>query len=339
MKRSPTLWLAHKCDGAYYRSNVDAFSGDAQGSEMALEDLKVHYDQVGSREGLHCRRPSYAAIFANMRAYFHYESPLPVDDALISKKSRSNFADASALFNFNLEKQVILWQDSTNACLSEELWPMLTDGQFMYNTMDRAFLFCFLKHIRPKRLLEIGSGESTVVAQQALKRNANQASHICIEPYRAHLVPKGVRTIKKEMQEVDRSVFTDLDDGDVLFIDSSHVIMPYGDTLTEFVTVLPYLRKGVYVHVHDIFLPFDYPADWQNKNKVYTEQWALFLLLQGAEQEWEIVWSSNLMVMQRPKVLAAIKGYPPDARFNGGSFWIRKLRDPPMRARNSATSK
>merc|ERR1719375_529891 len=105
-----------------------------------------------------------------------------------------------------------------------------------------------------------------------------------------------MKVIEQEMQEVDFRHFDVLEDGDVLFIDSSHVVMPYGDTLTELLTVLPRLNRGVYVHIHDVFLPYDYIPNWGNKNHIYTEQWLLSLMLWGATpREWEVIWAANMM--------------------------------------------
>ena len=145
-----------------------------------------------------------------------------------------------------------------------------------------------------------------------------------IEPYRAASVPKGIAIIEKEMQTLGFEVYDALEKDDVLFIDSSHVVMPYGDTLTEFVSILPRLNTGVLVHIHDIFLPFDYMPNWAEKNKVYTEQWVLALMLYGAASEWEVVWGSRIMMMEQKDFLLTMKHYPGD-KPNGGAMWIRKL--------------
>ena len=149
----------------------------------------------------------------------------------------------------------------------------------MFHDLDKTFMYCFIQHIKPKYFLEIGSGESTLVADTALKRNENMARHLAIEPYRKEYVPKNVNVIEKEMQNVSKEIFEGLQDGDMLFMDTSHVVKPYGDTLTQLVTLLPKLKKGVYVHIHDIFLPFDYKPNWMLKNSVYTEQWLVALML------------------------------------------------------------
>ena len=91
-----------------------------------------------------------------------------------------------------------------------------------------------------------------------------------IEPYRSADVPAGVKILTQEIQVIKLDAFDDLSANDILFIDSSHVTMPYGDTLTEFLTILPTLQRGVLVHIHDIFLSYDYMPGWARKNCVYT---------------------------------------------------------------------
>ena len=194
--------------------------------------------------------------------------------------------------------------------------------------MTESFL-CAVRHFKPSRVLEIGSGESTEVVRAAILASG-LVTHIAIEPYRWELVPRDVTVHKQEVQTVPNDVFDELSVNDILFIDSSHVTMPYGDTLTELVTILPRLNRGVLVHIHDIFLPYDYPPDWFNKNYVYTEQWLVALMLYGADKEWEVVWGSRLM-MDHHEVLLSMENYPlrPEQLIpNGGSLWIRKLGAP-----------
>ena len=149
-----------------------------------------------------------------------------------------------------------------------------------------------------------------------------------IEPYRASEVPASVKVLEVEVQTISFDVFDSLAAGDILIIDSSHVIMPYGDTLVELVTILPRLNSGVYVHIHDIFLPFDYQQNWGHKNKVYTEQWAVALMLYGAEREWEVVWGSRIMKVEKASEILKMPSYPlrsGQTEPEGGSLWIKKL--------------
>ena len=198
----------------------------------------------------------------------------------------------------------------------------------MFPDLDRVFLFCAVQHFKPEKIYEIGSGESTEVVRAALKASDRDAKHLAIEPYRSADVPAGVKILTQEIQVIKLDAFDDLSANDILFIDSSHVTMPYGDTLTEFLTILPTLQRGVLVHIHDIFLPYDYMPGWARKNYVYTEQWLVALMLYGASEEWEVVWASRLMMTEYFGELLRMKTYPlrkGQTRPNGGSLWIRKL--------------
>lgn len=133
---------------------------------------------------------------------------------------------------------------------------------------DSEYLYSVIRHFKPGKIIEIGSGNSTLMAIKAIQANKVEApdyscQHVCIEPYEMQwLESTGVQVIRQRVEEVDVAVFDDLGQNDILFIDSSHVIRPQGDVLFEYLELLPRLRSGVLVHIHDIFTPQDYPEDW-----------------------------------------------------------------------------
>jgi predicted O-methyltransferase YrrM len=132
---------------------------------------------------------------------------------------------------------------------------------------DAEILYSVIRHTRPRRIVEVGSGFSTLVAHAALERNrrehGSESQHLCIEPFEmAWLESTGVDVIRQRVEEVDPAVFTQLERGDILFIDSSHILRPGGDVLFLYQQVLPRLADGVLVHIHDIFTPYDYPESW-----------------------------------------------------------------------------
>ena len=129
---------------------------------------------------------------------------------------------------------------------------------------DAEYLYCMIRHFRPSRIIEVGSGYSTLMAKQALEKNkaetkTYQCDLTCIEPYEMPWLEKtGVQVIRKPVEALDLSFFKCLGKNDILFIDSSHVVRPQGDVLFEFLEILPSLNEGVIIHVHDIFSPRDY---------------------------------------------------------------------------------
>jgi hypothetical protein len=274
----------------------------------------------------------YSAVYQQARSLFGYESPLPHWPP--TKEATTKFARIPQLFPWNVASQIVLWRNFVRKnYVKREHLSLLADNGGMYPDLDRVVLFAILQHIKPRIVLEIGSGESTHVAMHAINLIGTQVKHIAIEPYRYSAVPKSVEIIKSEVQTLGFELYDKLSENDVLFIDSSHVTMPFGDTLTELLTILPRLSKGVLVHIHDIFLPFDYIPDWGLQNKIYTEQWLVALMLYGADDVWEVVWSSRLMMKEHAGVLLEMDNYPfnPGQKVpNGGSLWIRKL-GPPIR--------
>lgn len=149
-----------------------------------------------------------------------------------------------------------------------------------YGAGDADALYAMLRHLKPARMIEVGSGNSTLVAAKALARNAGEGrpcTHICIEPYeKPWLDSVGAQVIRERVERVDPALFASLQAGDVLFIDSSHVIRPFGDVLTLYQGVIPRLAPGVVVHAHDIFTPFDYPEKWLRADRrLWNEQYLL----------------------------------------------------------------
>ena len=184
-------------------------------------------------------------------------------------------------------------------------------------------------------MIEIGAGHSTNVAGRALDKNAadagGRATHVIIEPYRSSVVnehtKKHAEILVKEVQEVDQQLFERLEANDLLFIDGSHVMQPYGDVILELIFILPRLKKGVWVHIHDIYLPFNYrgPSSkdgWRGKQH-YTEQWMLAAFLYGNE-EWEILWSA--IYLEEEVSLEFFNGGFGGGRQDSSGLYIRKIK-------------
>lgn len=164
-----------------------------------------------------------------------------------------------------------------------------------------------IRLLKPKTILEIGSGHSSKLAVLALDRNNAETREcgqhgrlICVEPYR-HLdwfLSLGAKHIEAPIEQVDRSVFETLRAGDILFIDSSHMVRPQGDVLYLIQEILPSLPAEVYVHVHDIFTPFDYPNEWLvDRMHFWNEQYVLEAFL-AFNPNFEIVASIQYLLHQ-----------------------------------------
>jgi predicted O-methyltransferase YrrM len=150
---------------------------------------------------------------------------------------------------------------------------------------DAQILHSVIRHFKPSRILEVGSGETTRFALHALHLNAQGPAPvsgriICIEPFEAAwLEDAGIEVRRSKVEDSDPSAFHALGEGDILFIDSSHVARPQGDVLFLFSEVVPTLKPGVLVHVHDVFTPRDYPRSWTDRRMLWDEQYILEALL------------------------------------------------------------
>lgn len=151
-----------------------------------------------------------------------------------------------------------------------------------YGIGDAEIAYSMIRHFKPKRIIEIGAGASTLITLKALERNKSDdpgysCNQICIEPYlQPWLEQAGIHIIRQRVELLDLALFAELEAGDILFIDSSHVIRPWGDVLFEFQRIIPRLKPGVLVHIHDIFTLRDYPETWlREERRLWNEQYLL----------------------------------------------------------------
>lgn len=192
---------------------------------------------------------------------------------------------------------------------------------------DAEFLYQFIRWSKPSRVIEIGSGHSTKIVVQALNRNAQEsgirATHVCIEPYEMNwLESLPVQVIRRRVEECDMDWSAELQKGDLLFIDSSHVIRPNGDILCEYLQILPQLAAGVYVHIHDIFTPRDYPDRWLFEEvKFWNEQYMLECALSHSSRYRVVAALNNLKHQHFPELSAICPFLMPERE--PGSFYIQ----------------
>ncbi len=198
-------------------------------------------------------------------------------------------------------------------------------GQF--GSVDAEILYCLVRRFRPQRVLEIGSGMSTRVSAAALVTNGS-GELVAVEPYPNEDIQKGfpglTRLIASPVQEIALTEFEKLQENDILFIDSSHMLKIGSDVQFLFLEVLPRLKAGVLVHVHDIFLPANYPRRWVVDNlRFWNEQYILqaFLAFNSA---FEVLWAGCHMHMQYPDSLEAAFTSYQRQQSSPGSFWMRK---------------
>lgn len=199
-----------------------------------------------------------------------------------------------------------------------------------FGSGDAEYWYQLIRAIKPKKIYEVGSGNSTLMAIKALQKNKKddpnyQCQHVCIEPYEMPWLEKsGVTVMREKIEDVDLKFFSDLQENDILFIDSSHIIRPQGDVLFEYLELLPTLNKGVIVHVHDIFSPKNYPQQWlEHEVKFWNEQYLLEAFLCN-NSSWRIIGALNFLKHKHYQSLEAAAPFLSPER-EPGSFYIKKV--------------
>jgi len=202
--------------------------------------------------------------------------------------------------------------------------------QDWFPRLDAAIAYTIIRDLRPARLIEVGAGHSTRFFARAAGDAGYSLALTTIDPQpRAEPIQPGVQLVRASLQDVGAAPFMALAPGDVLSIDSSHVLMPGTDVDMVLNRILPLLPAGAMVHIHDIFLPDPYPAVWSWR--AYNEQQAVAALLQGGA--WQILWASHYVKAYCPEILAdsVISRLPLRQGAFESSLWLQKQalpRDP-----------
>ncbi|WP_134440317.1 class I SAM-dependent methyltransferase [Methylacidiphilum caldifontis] len=196
-----------------------------------------------------------------------------------------------------------------------------------FDSLDAISLFGMIAQQKPKIFLEIGSGYSTRFAYGAKKAYSPRTKIMTIDPEpRTAVEQLADETFRSTLQSCPLYLFEQLEGGDILFLDGSHRVLQGSDVTVFFLEILPALKPGVIIHLHDIFWPEDYPKDWSKR--YYSEQYLLGSLLLFAQEKFEILFASHFVSKQAKlvKIFAELWESP---KLNGlkplgGSFWFRK---------------
>ncbi|WP_170412848.1 class I SAM-dependent methyltransferase [Ruegeria atlantica] len=174
-----------------------------------------------------------------------------------------------------------------------------------YDSPDADALYLMIRRFKPKRVIEVGCGNSTRVTRQAIIDGGLQTKVTAIDPYpRADIAHVVDQFEQKRLEEVDPALFEQLESGDVLFIDSSHVVRMSNDVAHLFCRVIPALKPGVVIHVHDVFLPYEYPKRFFYDCPGWGEQYMLHSLLQS--DAYSMLWPGYYLQQDRPDAIEAL---------------------------------
>ena len=190
--------------------------------------------------------------------------------------------------------------------------------------LDMVVLYTLLAKHQPKQYIEIGSGTSTKIAAQAKAEQQLNCKITCIDPSpRKEIKAVADTWLNVPLQQAPLSLFENLEANDVLFFDGSHLLHANSDVQWFFMEVIPLLKPGVIVQVHDIYLPYDYPQNMCDR--FYAEQYMLATMLLSNPNRFEIL-APNFYMSEDAElktILEPIWNELPGVEKHGGSFWFR----------------
>lgn len=294
-----------------------------------LKDLAKKHIQTGKH------RSSFEFFEANGFYLIprHFYEPIPdtndLNNALWTSPSTLQGIDMNEAMQLRLlSDQFPQFADEYNTLPHSK-----TENPFQYyfdnstfTGIDAVALYCMVRCFKPNLIIEAGSGFSTLLSSQAAQVNGN-TDIWCIEPNPRHILRDGVphvsQLIECRLQDVDIDLFKQLNAGDILFVDTTHVIKIGGEVNKVFFEILPSLQPGVIVHIHDIWLPNEYPKNWViNKRRFWTEQYLLraFLMFNSV---FEVMFAVSHLVQYHTGKLQVV--FPNCPSIRGASFWMRKV--------------
>jgi predicted O-methyltransferase YrrM len=269
----------------------------------------------------------------------HFYSPIPSLDEVTADSARIFDLSGDHLPGIELrEAEQLALLDELAGFYAEMPFSEQPDGRRrfhfdnpFYSYGDAIVLYAMLRRFQPRRYVEIGSGFSSAVALDTNELFlGGRMQCTFIEPYPNHLrvlLRAGdagrVRILQRRLQDVDLSVFAELEPGDVLFIDSTHVAKCGSDVNRIFFHILPSLPRGVLIHLHDIFFPFEYPQAWVLEGRAWNELYMLRTFLQFNDTFQIRLFNHYLGLCHAARWQGLM---PLCARNFGGAMWLEKCR-------------
>jgi len=299
------------------------------------QELKTRTDELARVKAAH------PAMFPNGEPLWmppgHFYSPIPAEP-VIRANEEEIFRIPAGVRGVDLhEPQQLdllrrfagLYQDQpfTSEKVSGRRY-MFENPNYSYG--DAVVLYCMMRHLSPKRIVEVGSGYSSCAMLDVNELFfSDSIAFTFIDPYpqllRSLITSSDLRRARilgQPVQEVDLDVFRELQDSDILFIDSSHVAKTGSDVNYLVFKILPLLNKGVHIHFHDIFYPFEYPPDWVMEGRAWNEAYLLRAFLQY-NQAFEIEFFATYLLHKHRDLLSS--ALPLFTRNPGANLWLKKV--------------
>jgi predicted O-methyltransferase YrrM len=204
-----------------------------------------------------------------------------------------------------------------------------TLGTPTYPLLDATVLYGVMRALRPKRVVELGSGASTLVTAQALRANARDGDSAALEVFDPYpgVVHEGLAGLtlldRRRAEDLPIETFESLTSGDVLFVDTTHTVKIGSDVNFVVLDVLPRLAPGVVVHFHDIFLPYEYPRKWMEDFGLYWAEQYLLQAFLSMNAGYEVMLAVTALKRERGERFGEIL---PPGRISGpgAAFWLRR---------------
>jgi len=193
------------------------------------------------------------------------------------------------------------------------------NGVAGYGPIESSFLYGFVHSKRPRKIVQVGAGVSTAVALSAARDAGHEIDIVAIDPYPTRFLRAApVTLIEQAAQDVPLDQLTDLRDGDLLFIDSTHTVRADSEVNRLVLEVLPRLRPDVFVHFHDIYFPYDYQRDVLDDALYFWSESTLVQAFLIGNERYRIATALSMLHYEVPDELAKlIPGYRPQPNRDG----------------------
>lgn len=267
----------------------------------------------------------------------HFYSPIPaIEEVLKDEKRIWNSSEIVPGIDLNKEEQLHLLKELIplyknipfTAQRKQNLYYFFERGSYSYS--DAIFLYLMLRYLAPSKVIEVGSGSSSCVMLDTNRHYLNNKMSLTfIDPFPDKMpsIPKDSHghtcLIPCRVQDVDISIFQGLAENDILFIDSTHVCKVGSDVNDIFFRILPSLRSGVYIHLHDIFFPFEYPKHWLISHGRYWNEIYLLRSFLQYNSAFKIMLMNTFLSKNYTSLIRS--NLPLCLKNTGGSIWLKKL--------------
>ncbi len=318
---------------------LNKIAAEAAKGNIDLEEIARFVAQVAPRCVNSARYPEFFRLWEERGVHLtpvHFYQPIPdtrlLPELLWEKRSELCGIDMNEAKQLDLLRNCFPkfreeYDQFPHAPTSDPAQFHFDNGRF--GGTDALATYCMVRHYKPNLIIEVGSGYSSLVSGQAAAKNGNTPL-ICIEPFPLDFFANGFpglrSLIEKRVQDVDLDFFSQLQSGDILFIDSSHTVKVGGDVNYLFLEVLPRLNPGVIVHIHDILFPYDYRRDWvMDELRFWNEQYLLQAFV-TFNSEFDVLFCNSYLA---DRYLEDVKAtFPKSPWWGGGSFWMRRRTSP-----------